>query len=143
MFGRDTRADSNSWAQAAGGAISNARDVTTWMRAVFSGRVVPPKQQAEWLQMVSTRTGEPISDVTPEDPQGFALGLVQGLMPEIGKVWFYQGTTLGFRTLYVWFESDDMLITVQTNSQPDDDKNKLQEAVTGIRAALEAQGNRN
>ena len=49
LIGRDVREDSTSWAQAAGGAISNARDVTRWMRAVFEGRVVPPKQQAEWV----------------------------------------------------------------------------------------------
>ncbi len=136
MVGRDTRADSNSWAQAAGGAISNARDVTTWMRAVFSGRVVPPKQQAEWLQMVSTKTGEPIGDVTPEHPLGFALGLAQGLMPGIGPVWYYQGTTLGFRTLYCWFEDDGMLITVQTNSQPNDEDGQLKDAIIAIRDVM-------
>jgi len=37
------------WAQAAGGAIADARDVDRWMRAVFKGRVVPPKQPAEWM----------------------------------------------------------------------------------------------
>ena len=55
LIGQDVREDSTSWAQAAGGAISNARDVTRWMRAVFEGRVVPPKQQAEWLSMISTQ----------------------------------------------------------------------------------------
>jgi D-alanyl-D-alanine carboxypeptidase len=135
LLGRDVREDSTSWAQAAGGAISNARDTTRWMRAVFEGRVVPPEQQAEWLQMVSTRTGEPIPEVSPDDPQGFALGLVQGLLPG-GPAWFYQGMTLGYRTLYVWFEADGILITVQTNSQPNDDVNQLHEAAGAIHAAL-------
>ena len=111
--------------------VANARDVDTWMRAVFAGRVVPPEQQAEWLQMVSTTTGEPIADVTPEDPQGFALGLAKAMMDPDGGVWFYQGTTLGYRTLYVWFEAEDMMITVQTNSQPDDDEGELHDAVIG------------
>jgi D-alanyl-D-alanine carboxypeptidase len=137
IIGRDVRADSTSWAQAAGGAISNARDTTRWMRAVFGGDVVPPEQQEQWLQMVSTKTGEPIDAVSPDHPQGFALGLVQGLLPG-GPAWFYEGMTLGFRTLYVWFEEDDILIAVQTNSQPDDDANKLNEAVSAILAALEA-----
>jgi D-alanyl-D-alanine carboxypeptidase len=135
LIGRDVREDSTSWAQAAGGAISNARDVSRWMRAVFEGRVVPPEQQAEWLSMVSVKTGEPIAELTPDDPQGFALGLVQMLTPD-GPFWFYQGMTLGYRTLYAWFEEDDVLITVQTNSQPDDDANKLSDAATAIRAAL-------
>ena len=136
LLGRDVREDSTSWAQAAGGAISSARDVSTWMRAVFEGRVVPPKQQAEWLQMVSVKTGEPIAALTPEDPQGFALGLVSGLVEPVGQVWFYQGTTLGYRTLYAWYEADDLLVTVQTNSQPDDDANDLRAAATAIRDAV-------
>ena len=70
LIGQDVREDSTSWAQAAGGAISNARDVTRWMRAVFEGRVVPPKQQAEWLSMVSLKTGEPIAEVSAGGPDG-------------------------------------------------------------------------
>jgi D-alanyl-D-alanine carboxypeptidase len=135
LFGRDVREDSSSWAQAAGGAISNARDVSRWMRAVFEGRVVPAAQQAEWLSMVSLRTGEPIADVTPEDPQAFALGLGHALMPQ-GKVWFYQGMTLGYRTLYVWFEADGLLVTLQTNSQPSDGVNMLPDAAAAIYAAV-------
>ena len=46
--------------------------------------------------------------------------------------------TLGYRTLYVWFEDDDILITVQTNSQPDDDANDLRAAATAIRDAVTA-----
>ena len=53
-----------------------------------------------------------------------------------GKVWFYQGETLGYRTLYVWFEDDDVLVTVQTNSQPNDDDNHLHDAATAVHAAL-------
>lgn len=136
LIGRDVRNASTSWAQAAGGAISNARDTTRWMREVFAGRVVPPEQQEEWLSLVSTRTGEPIDEVSDENPQGFALGLVRGEMGDLGANWFYQGTTLGFRTLYVWFEDEDIVITVQTNSQPDEGENRLNEAVIAIHEAL-------
>jgi D-alanyl-D-alanine carboxypeptidase len=132
LMGRDVRGMGLSWAQAAGGAISNARDVNRWVRAIFAGRVVPAKQQAEWLQMISTRTGQPIAKVTPDDPRGFSLGLVRALLGPTGAHWFYEGTTLGYRTLYVWFAEDDILITVQTNSQPKDGDGKLGEAVTAI-----------
>ena len=132
LIGRDMRGTSLSWAQAAGGAISSTRDVNRWVRAIFAGRVVPPKQQAEWLQMISTRTGQPISKVTPDDSRGFSLGLIRALAGPTRAHWFYEGTTLGYRTLYVWFAEDDILITVQTNSQPKDGDGKLSEAVTAI-----------
>jgi D-alanyl-D-alanine carboxypeptidase len=136
LMGRDVRATSSSWAQAAGGAVSNARDVNHWMRAVFAGRVVPAKQQGEWLRMISTRTGEPIAGLTAEDPRGFSLGLVQAILGPMGAHWFYEGETLGYRTLYVWFAQDDILITVQTNSQPADGMDRLHDAVIAIYEAV-------
>jgi D-alanyl-D-alanine carboxypeptidase len=90
LMGRDVRGMSTSWAQAAGGAIADARDVDRWMRAVFAGRVVPPKQQAEWMALVSIKTGEPIADVTADDPRGFSLGLGKAVLGSIGSHWFYR-----------------------------------------------------
>jgi D-alanyl-D-alanine carboxypeptidase len=129
MMGRDVRGVSTSWAQAAGGAIADARDVDRWMRAVFEGHVVPPKQQAEWTALVSTKTGEPIADVSADDPRGFSLGLGKSILGSIGAHWFYQGETLGYRTLYVWFEKENLMITLQTNSQPAADADKLNEVL--------------
>ena len=123
---------STSWAEAAGGAIADARDVDRWMRAVFEGRVVPPKQQSEWMALVSTKTGEPIADVSADDPRGFSLGLGKAVLGPIGAHWFYQGETLGYRTLYVWFEHENLMITLQTNSQPAADADKLHDLLGTI-----------
>jgi D-alanyl-D-alanine carboxypeptidase len=129
LMGRDVRGMSTSWAQAAGGAIADARDVDRWMRAVFKGRVAPPKQQAEWMALVSIKTGAPIADVTADDPRGFSLGLGKAVLGSVGSHWFYQGETLGYRTLYVWFEEDNLMITLQTNSQPAAEADKLHDLV--------------
>jgi D-alanyl-D-alanine carboxypeptidase len=132
MLGRDVRDMSSSWAQAAGGAIASARDVDRWMRAVFEGHVVPSKQQAEWMALVSTKTGSPIPDVWADDPRGFSLGLSKAVLGSIGAHWFYQGETLGYRTLYVWFETENLMITLQTNSQPAPDLDKLKDVLGKI-----------
>ena len=132
LMGHDVRGMGTSWAQAAGGAIADARDVDRWMRAVFRGRVVPPKQQAEWLALVSNKTGEPIADVTADDPRGFSLGLGKAVLGSFGAHWFYQGETLGYRTLYVWFERENLMITLQTNSQPAAEADKLHDLVGTI-----------
>jgi D-alanyl-D-alanine carboxypeptidase len=132
LMGRDVRGMNTSWAQAAGGAIADARDVDRWMRAVFEGRVVPPKQQAEWMALVSIKTGEPIADVSADDPRGFSLGLGKAVLGSIGAHWFYQGETLGYRTLYVWFEQENIMITLQTNSQPAADADKLHDVLGTI-----------
>jgi D-alanyl-D-alanine carboxypeptidase len=132
IVGRDVRTMSTSWAQAAGGAISNARDVDRWMRAVFAGRVVPQKQQAEWLSLISTKTGAPIREVSDADPGGFSLGLARAIHGPGGPRWFYEGVTLGYRTLYVWYPGENRMITVQTNSQPPQGTDKIGEAVLAI-----------
>ncbi len=130
--GRDMREASTSWAQAAGGAISSARDVDRWMRAVFGGKVVPAKQQDEWMQLVSTKTGKPIAAVSADDPGGFSLGLSNGILGPLGAQWFYQGETLGYRTLYLWVAAENLMITVQTNSQEPEGTNKLNQLVGAI-----------
>ncbi len=132
LMGRDVREMSTSWAQAAGGAIADARDVDRWMRAVFEGHVVPPKQQSEWMALISTRTGKPIADVSADDPRGFSLGLAKAILGPIGAHWFYQGESLGYRTLYVWFEQQNLMITLQTNSQPAADADKLHDLLGAI-----------
>ena len=136
LMGRDVRGMSTSWAQAAGGAIASASDVDHWMRAVFTGQVVPPRQQAEWMALVSMRTGLPITDVSLGDSHGFALGLGRAILGPLGAQWFYEGMTLGYRTLYVWFADRNLMITVQTNSQPPAKENKLNELVSAIYAVV-------
>jgi D-alanyl-D-alanine carboxypeptidase len=132
VVGRDVREMSTSWMQSAGGAISNARDVDRWMRAVFGGKVVPTKQQQEWTELVSTKTGEPIARVSADDPAGFALGLARRILGPLGAQWFYEGESLGYRTLYVWIADQDLMITVQTNTQPPEGTDKLGDAINAL-----------
>jgi D-alanyl-D-alanine carboxypeptidase len=138
ILGRDMRTASTTWAQAAGGAISNARDLDRWMRAVFAGRVVPPKQQAEWLSLISLKTGAPIRDVSPADPAGFSLGLARAIHGPAGPLWFYEGVTLGYRTIYVWYSDENMMITLQTNSQQPQGMDKIGDAIAAVHDILKA-----
>ena len=129
IIGRDMRDVSVSWMQSAGGAVANAPNVDRWMRAVFGGKVVPPKQQQEWTELVSTKTGKPIATLSADDPAGFGLGIGCKIFGSLGAQWFYQGESLGYRTLYLWIADQDLMITVQTNSQPPEGTDKLGEAV--------------
>ena len=132
VVGQDVRNFSVSWMQSAGAAVSSARDVDRWMRAVFGGKVVPAKQQQQWTALISTKTGEPIAAVSADDPGGFALGLASTILGPLGAQWFYEGESLGYRTLYVWIADQDLMITVQTNSQPPDGTDKLGDPVNAL-----------
>ena len=47
----------HSFAAAAGGVISTANDLATWIRALVAGRVLDPEYQRRWLDSLK-----------PEDP---------------------------------------------------------------------------
>jgi D-alanyl-D-alanine carboxypeptidase len=51
----------------------------------------------------------------------------------LGAQWFYEGSTLGYyRTLYVWIAAENLMITAQTNSQPPEGTDKLNDAVGAL-----------
>ena len=54
------------------------------------------------------------------------------ILGPLGAQWFYEGESLGYRTLYVWIADQDLMITVQTNSQPPDGTDNLHEAVSAL-----------
>jgi D-alanyl-D-alanine carboxypeptidase len=132
LYGKDMRDLSLSWAQGAGGIVSNPEDVTHWSRALYEGALLPDRQRQELMTTVSQKTGEPLADVNPDDPHGFGLGVVHALLPPLGKFWFYEGETLGYRMVYAWFPQSDVVFAVGINSQPnqkEDQVGKLMEAV--------------
>jgi D-alanyl-D-alanine carboxypeptidase len=122
FVGTDTSRDTLSWARGAGGIIATTGDLTRWARALYSGVLLPDEQQAELTSLVSTTTGQPIEQTTPEDPGGFGLGVVQGTAEPFGTFWTYQGGTLGFRTLHVYLPESDVLMTMGLNSATADDQ---------------------
>lgn len=136
LLGRDVRAYSLSWAGPAGGIIATTSDLSTWVRALFSGKIIPEAQLARMKEIVSTTSGKPIADVSEADPHGFALGLARGWRPGIGAFWFYQGTTLGYRVVFGWFEDDDLVVTVALNSQPPEGEDRLGQLLETIRAIV-------
>ena len=72
----------------------------------------------------------------PINPEGFALGLAKRILGPLGAQWFYEGESLGYRTIYVWFGDQDLMITVQTNSHPPDGTDKLGDAVNALYEAV-------
>jgi len=96
--------------------------MTRWERALYSGRLLPPEQQAELTSLVSTQTGEPIEQTSPSDPSGFGLGVGQLTAEPIGTFWFYEGETLGFRTMHVYVPESEAIVAIGLNSHPTDDQ---------------------
>jgi len=140
LYGKDMRDLSVSWARGAGAAVSTPTDLTYWVRALYHGAVLKPRQQKELESLVSLRTGKPIADIVAGDSRGFGLGVGRDMLPSMGKFWFYEGETLGYRMIYVWYPKSDVIIAVGINSQPNGADNHGQQLVQAIYQTLRRAG---
>jgi D-alanyl-D-alanine carboxypeptidase len=132
LIGRDMRMQNRSWAGAAGAIISNPRDLALWIRALFGTRVMAAQQFEEMTTLVSNKTGLPLQEVSTDEPVGFGLGLGRFYRKELGGAyWFYEGETLGFRTIFAYWPQDDLLITGSVNSRPPNGEDKFGPSVIG------------
>ncbi|WP_158964420.1 serine hydrolase domain-containing protein [Chachezhania sediminis] len=132
VIGRDVKAQDMSWAGPAGGIVASPRELATWIRAVFDGKVIPDAQLAEFLRPVSMKTGEYIDDVTDEDPGGFTLGITRVTGRGLDPVYFYLGMTLGYRMAFIYSPEEDVIVAGATNSQPPEGEEQFTPLLVGI-----------
>jgi D-alanyl-D-alanine carboxypeptidase len=136
-IGKDVSSFSLSWAQGAGSIVSTPDDLTRWARALYAGTsLLPAKQKAELLSLVSTETAKPIAKATANDPAGFGLGVAQRYTPQFGAFWFYQGETLGFRAAHLYFPKSGLVVAIFANSRPIEKNSQLPELFKTIDATL-------
>jgi D-alanyl-D-alanine carboxypeptidase len=105
-----------TWAQAAGGIVSSLADMTTWDRALYTGQLLPARQQHQLESLVSIATGKPIRRATAADPRGYGLGVEQQFSQQTGIFWTYEGQAFGARVIHLYFPRTGMLIAVAANS---------------------------
>ena len=142
LLGRDVRTNNLSWGGPAGAMVSTLGDLARWYRALFGGRVLPSQQLSEMTSVVSLRTGQPIPDVTADDPASFGLGLQRYYVADLdGSFWVYPGGTLGSRVMIAYWPQYDLVLTVSANSAVANTENKVLSAVVlPVFAALKDTG---
>lgn len=118
----DTITNDLSWAGAAGALVGNTDNVTRWVQLLYHGTLIIPQYKeralAELESLVSTKTGKPITAVSEKDPQGFGLGVAAIYDKQLKQsFWFYEGSTLGFRVMYLWSPCNDVTTVVALNSK--------------------------
>ncbi len=142
FIGEDMTGYSLSWAQGAGSIVSTPEDLTVWSRELYEGTtLLPPKQKAELLSLVSTKTAKPLAKPTPDDPSGFGLGVVERYDKGLGTFWFYQGETLGFRAAHLYFPDSGLAVAIFANSRPIEKESKLQQLFATVHATIKANRN--
>jgi D-alanyl-D-alanine carboxypeptidase len=125
LLGTDTKNYSLGWTQGAGGIISNPKGFDRWVRALFEGDVLKPRQKKELESLVSIPDAVKIDETSDEYPEAFGLGVFQITRQPIGCFWAYQGSTIGYRASYVYLPDSGLILSVFTNSQTTDKANEL------------------
>jgi len=98
----------HSFAAAAGGVISTANDLATWIKSMVGGRVLNAEYQRRWLDSLK-----------PEDPskpegQKYGYGISQvSWGPK--TIYFHGGETAGYNSKISYDPSNDMTLIVWTN----------------------------
>lgn len=125
LMGRDLRRKNLSYAAGAGGIVSSLEDLSTWERALYAGRLLPPAQQRELETLVSQKSGRPVTTLTAADPEGYGLGVAQAFSPSLGSFWYYEGETFAFRVLHLYLPGPDVLVDLAVNSSTKNRDDKL------------------
>jgi D-alanyl-D-alanine carboxypeptidase len=140
LLGKNVRSFSISWTQAAGGIVSTPSDVVKWARDLYTGPILAQPQRTEQETLVDTNTGQPIASVSEKSPRGFGLGITEMYKKPIGRFFFYEGETLGYRVAHIYVPSTDTTIVVGLNSQPAGSRDHIGPFLSQIYQTLQAHG---
>jgi D-alanyl-D-alanine carboxypeptidase len=98
----------HSFATAAGGAISTAKDIATWIQALVAGRVLNAPYQRRWLDSLQPE------DPNKPDGQRYGYGISQ-LRWGPNTVYFHGGETVGYNSFIGYDPNNQMTLVVWTN----------------------------
>ena len=99
----------SSYANAAGGVISTADNLATWMRALVSGKVFNADYQQQWL-----------TSLQPEDPnrpdwQQYGYGISYQRFGPNAAMYYHGGEAPGFNSFMGYDPDNDVTLVVWTN----------------------------
>ncbi|WP_433250524.1 serine hydrolase domain-containing protein [Streptosporangium sp. CA-135522] len=98
-----------SYATAAGGAISTADDLATWIRALVSGKVLNAEYQQQWLH-----------NLQPEDPstsggKQYGYGIAYQRFGPNASMYYHGGELPGFNSFIGYDADNNVTLVIWTN----------------------------
>jgi D-alanyl-D-alanine carboxypeptidase len=112
----------SSYAHAAGGVISTADNVQTWIRALVSGKVFNADYQQQWLDSVQAED--------PDNPDGqkYGYGISYQRFGPTAAMYYHGGELPGFNSFMGYDPDNDVSLVVWTNLtiSPPEDKTTAQ-----------------
>jgi len=123
----DTTAHNMTWGGAAGSLVSTPRDVNTFLRALMSGRLLPPAQLAAMRTTVPI--GRDYQDIWPGG--GYGLGIFRTDLPCGGVYWHHGGDVIGYSDTNGVTDDGARSVTVASSTNTFSDPDFARESVAG------------
>ena len=108
----------------AGGLVSSTHNMVLAVHALLTDKLLPYSKMSELNRFVCTNddsnadicmAGQEVTlDVPGVDAYGLGTSAENDF--DLGTIWGYQGSFIGYRSLYIWVKSDDIIIGVTANS---------------------------
>jgi D-alanyl-D-alanine carboxypeptidase len=70
------------------------------------------------MSLISVKNGKPIRMTSASDRRGYGLGVMQLTDTLKGTTWFYEGASMGYRMMYVYYPRQDAVVAFALNSMP-------------------------
>jgi D-alanyl-D-alanine carboxypeptidase len=99
----------SSYATAAGGAISTAGDVATWIRALVSGEVFDSEYHRQWLDSLQAE------DPDAPDGQQYGYGISYQRFGPNAAMYYHGGELPGFNSFMGYDPENDVTLVIWTN----------------------------
>ena len=99
----------SSYATAAGGAISTADDLATWMKALVSGKVFDADYQQQWLASLQAE------DPAAPDGQKYGYGISYQRFGPNAAMYYHGGELPGFNSFMGYDPDNDVTLVIWTN----------------------------
>jgi D-alanyl-D-alanine carboxypeptidase len=98
-----------SYATAAGGAISTADDLATWMKALVSGKVFNADYQRQWRDSLQAE------DPSSPDGQKYGYGISYQRFGPNAAMFYHGGELPGFNSFMGYDPDNDVTLVIWTN----------------------------
>ena len=98
-----------SYATAAGGAISTANDLATWMKALVSGKVFDADYHHQWLASLQAE------DPAVPDGQMYGYGISYQRFGASAAMYYHGGELPGFNSFMGYDPDNDVALVIWTN----------------------------
>ncbi|CAM5295401.1 D-Ala-D-Ala carboxypeptidase [Streptomyces avidinii] len=98
-----------SYATAAGGAVSTAQDLATWIRALVTGKVLDPATQRQWLDSPQAE------DPAAPDGHKYGYGIAYQKFGPKAAMYYHGGELPGFNSFIGHDPVNDVTLIVWTN----------------------------